>query len=413
MKLEIIDAHGPCSLTNQNQPTSKPSHAEIFRLDQSRAEHIQARIKFNNAKFELTARSGLPYTFNYIVPVGLGTPKKDLYLIFDTGSDLSWTQCQPCSLSCYNQTHPIFDPSASTSYSNFSCTKSEECYVGGTSLATCSSTHTCIYALTYSDGSLTAGFLGKEKLTLTPKEVLPDFLFGCGQLNSGSMGRTDGLLGLGRANSSIVSQTAEKYKKQFSYCLPSVPSSKGFLKFGKDCNNTGSEIKFTPLTFKPESPSFYFIDIISIAVGGYTLPIHYQTIFRKLSAGTIIDSGTIITRLPPIAYKALRDEFRKHMTKYDRAPEAEDDFLDTCYRIRKNKSITIPHVSFTFTNNVEVNLHAFGIMIVIDPSATCLAFAANEQPTDLAIFGNNQQKTLEVVYDVAGEKLGFRSGMCP
>ena len=61
---------------------------------------------------------------NYIVTVGLGTPKKDLSLIFDTGSDITWTQCQPCARSCYKQKEQIFDPSQSTSYTNISCSSS-------------------------------------------------------------------------------------------------------------------------------------------------------------------------------------------------------------------------------------------------------------------------------------------------
>lgn len=60
-------------------------------------------------------------TGNYIVTVGLGTPQKQLSLIFDTGSDITWTQCQPCARSCYKQKEQIFDPSQSTSYTNISC----------------------------------------------------------------------------------------------------------------------------------------------------------------------------------------------------------------------------------------------------------------------------------------------------
>jgi len=64
-------------------------------------------------------------TANYFVVVGLGTPKRNLSLAFDTGSDLTWTQCQPCVGSCYKQQDEIFDPSKSASYCNISCTSSD------------------------------------------------------------------------------------------------------------------------------------------------------------------------------------------------------------------------------------------------------------------------------------------------
>jgi hypothetical protein len=62
----------------------------------------------------------------YAVTVGLGTPKKDFSLLFDTGSDLTWTQCEPCSGGCFPQNDEKFDPTKSTSYKNLSCS-SEPC----------------------------------------------------------------------------------------------------------------------------------------------------------------------------------------------------------------------------------------------------------------------------------------------
>lgn len=77
----------------------------------------------SSSSASLPAKSGsLIGSGNYYVVLGLGTPKKDLSLIFDTGSDLTWTQCQPCARSCYKQIDEIFDPSKSTSYYNITCT---------------------------------------------------------------------------------------------------------------------------------------------------------------------------------------------------------------------------------------------------------------------------------------------------
>lgn len=111
------------------------------------------------------------------------------------------------------------------------------------------------------------------------------------------------------------------------------------------------------------------------------------------AAGGIIDSGTVITRLPQAAYAALRPAFREGMRKYPRAPS--NSVLDTCYDFRNYATIDVPAVSFFFNGGVEVSLDVTGTMYVIDASQVCLAFAGYEDETRLTIFGNVQQKTLE------------------
>ncbi|CAA0818400.1 Eukaryotic aspartyl protease family protein [Striga hermonthica] len=54
----------------------------------------------------------------------MGRPARDMYLIADTGSDVSWTQCRPC-IDCYNQSDPIYDPLASTTYKDLPCNSGE------------------------------------------------------------------------------------------------------------------------------------------------------------------------------------------------------------------------------------------------------------------------------------------------
>lgn len=127
VSLKVVHRHGPCSQLNQGKAGKAPSHTKILLQDESRVKSIHSKLSGTN-DVKLTDAATLPAhdgssigSGNYIVTVGLGTPKKDLSLIFDTGSDLTWTQCQPCARSCYKQKDPIFDPSQSTSYTNISC----------------------------------------------------------------------------------------------------------------------------------------------------------------------------------------------------------------------------------------------------------------------------------------------------
>ncbi|EAY72465.1 hypothetical protein OsI_00321 [Oryza sativa Indica Group] len=56
----------------------------------------------------------------YFSRVGVGSPARQLYMVLDTGSDVTWVQCQPCA-DCYQQSDPVFDPSLSTSYASVAC----------------------------------------------------------------------------------------------------------------------------------------------------------------------------------------------------------------------------------------------------------------------------------------------------
>ncbi|KAG4920794.1 hypothetical protein JHK84_049637 [Glycine max] len=418
--LEVVHKHGPCSQLNDHDGKAKSTtpHSDILNQDKERVKYINSRLSKNlgqDSSVEeldsatLPAKSGsLIGSGNYFVVVGLGTPKRDLSLIFDTGSDLTWTQCEPCARSCYKQQDVIFDPSKSTSYSNITCTSAlctQLSTATGNDPGCSASTKACIYGIQYGDSSFSVGYFSRERLTVTATDVVDNFLFGCGQNNQGLFGGSAGLIGLGRHPISFVQQTAAKYRKIFSYCLPSTSSSTGHLSFGPAA--TGRYLKYTPFSTISRGSSFYGLDITAIAVGGVKLPVSSSTFS---TGGAIIDSGTVITRLPPTAYAALRSAFRQGMSKYPSAGELS--ILDTCYDLSGYKVFSIPTIEFSFAGGVTVKLPPQGILFVASTKQVCLAFAANGDDSDVTIYGNVQQRTIEVVYDVGGGRIGFGAGGC-
>ncbi|KAL6868263.1 hypothetical protein ACP4OV_015108 [Aristida adscensionis] len=410
--LSVVHRHGPCSPPHsRGGGAPPPSHAEILRRGRRRVESIRHRIdaaaSAATGGVSLPARWGRPLgDNNYIITVGLGTPAREFSVELDTGSDLSWVQCTPCRR-CYKQRDPLFDPARSSTFSTVPCA-APACQ--GFSAHNCSSTGggKCGYMFPYADGSVAMGSLVCDTLTLSPSETLPGFVFGCGRADTGSFGETDGLFGLARDSVSLASQAAGRYGARFSYCLPSTPSAVGYLYLGAGAAPPANT-QFTAMVSRSDMgmPSLYYVNLVGLTVAGVELNIP-PAVFTR--AGTIIDSGTVVTFLPPHAYAALRSAFRRSMSRYKRAPALDN--LDTCYDFTGVARVKIPAVALVFADGATVSLDAGGVMYVSTVAQTCLAFAANDVETDVGVLGNTQQKTFTMVYDVGNQKIGFGANGC-
>ncbi|KAJ6914893.1 hypothetical protein NC651_017006 [Populus alba x Populus x berolinensis] len=164
--------------------------------------------------------------------------KESFTLEFDTGSGITWTQCQPCSGPAIRRRN--------------------KCSIQP------SQPRTIMFRVSQHHATCSLPVKGVALLKLDMP--LP----------------ISRLLGLSPSSESLPSQTAEKYQRQFSYCLPSSPSSTGYLNFGGKVSQTAG---FTPLS--PDFSFYYGIDIVGISVGGSQLPID-PSIFT--TSGAIIDS---------------------------------------------------------------------------------------------------------------------------
>ncbi|XP_030966618.1 aspartic proteinase CDR1-like isoform X2 [Quercus lobata] len=146
----------------------------------------------------------------YLMKYFVGTPPVPILGVADTGSDLIWLQCKPCT-ECYNQTAPFFDPEKSTTYRRISCTSSQ-CESLDYIDTSCSKDRTsCQYSANYGDKSFSKGDLAVDTLTLNSTSSrpvpLPKTVIGCGLNNSLTSGVTgSGIVGLGGGSKSLVSQ---------------------------------------------------------------------------------------------------------------------------------------------------------------------------------------------------------------
>lgn len=341
----------------------------------------------------------------YFSRVGIGSPARQLYMVLDTGSDVTWVQCQPCA-DCYQQSDPVFDPSLSASYAAVSC-DSQRCRDLDT--AACrNATGACLYEVAYGDGSYTVGDFATETLTLGDSTPVGNVAIGCGHDNEGLFVGAAGLLALGGGPLSFPSQISAS---TFSYCLVDRDSpAASTLQFGDGAAEAGTVT--APLVRSPRTSTFYYVALSGISVGGQPLAIPASAFAMDAtsgSGGVIVDSGTAVTRLQSAAYAALRDAFVQGAPSLPRTSGVS--LFDTCYDLSDRTSVEVPAVSLRFEGGGALRLPAKNYLIPVDGAGTyCLAFA----PTNAAvsIIGNVQQQGTRVSFDTARGAVGFTPNKC-
>ncbi|GAV62346.1 Asp domain-containing protein [Cephalotus follicularis] len=340
----------------------------------------------------------------YFVRIGVGSPPRSQYVVIDSGSDIIWVQCQPCNL-CYRQSDPVFDPANSASFTGVSCS-SEVC--DRLENAGCHGGR-CRYEVMYGDGSYTKGTLALETLSFGGT-MIRNVAIGCGHKNRGMFVGAAGLLGLGGGSMSFVGQLGAQIMGAFSYCLVSRgTSSSGSLDFGRGSLPVGAA--WVPLVRNPLAPSFYYIGLSGLGVGGIRLPIA-EDVFRLSDlgdGGVVLDTGTAVTRLPMVAYQVFRDDFVAQTANLPRATRVS--IFDTCYDLFGFVSVRVPTISFYFSGGLILTLPARNFLIPVNDVGTfCFAFAPSS--TALSIIGNIQQEGIQISLDGSNGFVGFGPNVC-
>ncbi|KMZ75628.1 Eukaryotic aspartyl protease family protein [Zostera marina] len=348
----------------------------------------------------------------YFSRVSIGQPPKPMYMVLDTGSDVTWVQCQPCT-DCYQQADPVFVPTSSTSFSTLSCDASQ---CASLDISACRNS-TCLYQVAYGDGSYTVGDFVTDTVTFGDSgNSVNSMAFGCGHNNQGLFVAAAGLLGLGGGPLSFPSQLSAT---DFSYCLVDRDSSStSTLEFGRNGDGFSSSASssggiIAPLLKNKKMATFYYVGVTGMSVGGTLLSIPPSSFAMDEAGngGIIIDSGTAVTRLKPDVYSVLRDAFKEGMTSLPSAGSVA--LFDTCYDLSSLKTIEVPTVAFNFPEGKVLKLPAKNYVIPVDSAGTfCFAFAPTSSSSGLSIIGNVQQQGTRVNFDIDNGHVGFAPNKC-
>ncbi|KAI9169933.1 hypothetical protein LWI28_019756 [Acer negundo] len=143
----------------------------------------------------------------------------------------------------------------------------------------------------------------------------------------------------------------------FSYCLVNLGSrSPGWLVFGHGLYGAfPMGAAWAPLLRNPRAPSYYYVGLSCLGVGGVHLPISEDNLRLTQSGdgGVIMNIGTAATRLPIVAYEALRDVFIAKTSSILRAPIVS--IFDTCYHL-DDDNVKFPRISFYFSGGPILTL---------------------------------------------------------
>ncbi|CAO2832403.1 unnamed protein product [Amaranthus hypochondriacus] len=257
----------------------------------------------------------------YYVPVLVGEPPRPFFLDPDTGSDLTWLQCDAPCVRCTRAPHPLYKPS-----NDLISARDPLCAAVQPEHYKCDSPDQCDYEVEYADGGSSLGVLVRDSMhfNLTNgHRQSPRVAIGCGydQIPGSSHHPLDGILGLGRGKASIVSQLSDQglTRNVIGHCLS--PRGGGYIFFGDEVYDA-SRMVWTNTT------------------QGYTK--HYSPGFAELFYGhrttgvenllVIFDSGSSYTYFASQAYHILVSLLMRDLRKTSLKDATDDETLPVCWK---------------------------------------------------------------------------------
>ncbi|KAI5666483.1 hypothetical protein M9H77_16336 [Catharanthus roseus] len=359
----------------------------------------------------------------YYTRVQLGSPPREFYVQIDTGSDVLWVSCNSCNgcptASGLKIQLEFFDPSSSSTADLISCSD-QRCALGvESSDSGCSNRNQCSYTFQYGDGSGTSGYyvsdlmhfdtiVGNSMTTNSSASVV----FGCSTSETGDLTKSDravdGIFGFGQQGLSVISQLASQgmAPKSFSHCLKGSNGGGGILVLGQIVE---PNVVYTPLV---PSQAHYNLNLESIAVNGQTLPIDPSVFSTSGNSGTIIDSGTTLAYLAEEAY----DPFVNAITQYVSQSVRTFTTRGTqCYLVTSSISEIFPPVSLNFAGGATMILNPQDYLLQqnsISGAAVWCIGIQKIQGQGLTILGDLVLKDKIIVYDLAGQQIGWANYDC-
>ncbi|KAK8587175.1 hypothetical protein V6N13_086179 [Hibiscus sabdariffa] len=363
---------------------------------------------------------GLYFTYMLV-----GNPRRPYFLDIDTGSDLTWIQCDaPCS-SCAKGANPLYKPTRT----NIVTPKDSMCMEvkKNQKPQNCETCQQCDYEIEYADHSSSLGVLARDKLHLVTANgsiTNLDVVFGCAYDQQGillnTLSKTDGILGLSRAKVSLPSQLASKgiINNVVGHCLATDVASGGYMFLGDDfVPNWG--MSWVPMLGSP-SIEFYHTQLVKINYGSSSLSLGGQD--RNIGR-VVFDSGSSYTYFTKQAYDELVSSLSE-VSDLGFVQDASDPTLPICWRapfpirsimdVKKFKTLTLQFGSKWWIISKKFHIPPEGYLIISNKGNVCMGIldGSNVHDGSTFILGDISLRGQLVVYDNEKQRIGWCASDC-
>ncbi|KAH6765499.1 Eukaryotic aspartyl protease family protein [Perilla frutescens var. hirtella] len=348
----------------------------------------------------------------YFVQVYVGYPPRPYFLDPDTGSDLTWLQCDAPCVRCTTGFHPLYRPS-----NDLVVCRDPLCASLHSSDYKCDNPEQCDYEVEYADGGSSLGVLVNDLFTLnltSGVRMSPRLTIGCGydQLSGASDHPLDGVFGLGRGKSSIVTQLHNQgiVKNIIGHC---ISGQGGFLFLGEDVYDS-SRITWTPMS--RDHTKHYAAGSAELRFGGKS------TGFKNLDV--IFDSGSSYTYFSSQIYHALLTLIHKELSGKSLKEATDDHTLPFCWKGKKPFKSTrdvrkyFKSLAFSFSSGwrskSQFEIPPEGYLIISSKGNACLGILNG---TDVGLdnvnmVGDISMQDKLLVYDNEKQSIGWAAANC-
>lgn len=362
----------------------------------------------------------------YYAQILVGNPPRPYHLDMDTGSDLTWIQCDaPCS-SCAKGANPLYKPTRGNIVhsKDLLCTEVQRNQKGGH----CETCQQCDYEIQYADSSSSLGVLAKDGLRLVMENgslTNVNVVFGCAYDQQGlllsTLAKTDGILGLSRAKVSLPSQLASKgiIKNVVGHCLTTKAGGGGYMFLGDDFVPHWG-MSWIPMLSSP-STNFYQSEIVRINYGSSALNLGA---WSSKARQVVFDSGSSYTYFNKRAYSELVTSLEE-ITTSGLVRDLSDPSLPICWKAETPlrsvaevkqffKTITLQFGSKWWIISTRLRIPPEGYLTISSKGNVCLGILDGSKVHDgsTTILGDISLRGHMVVYDNENQKIGWINSPC-
>ncbi|KAK9673193.1 hypothetical protein RND81_12G152200 [Saponaria officinalis] len=349
----------------------------------------------------------------YYVLMHIGEPPRPYFLDPDTGSDLTWLQCDAPCVHCTRAPHPLYKPSNDLIHS-----RDPLCAAVQPEYYKLESPEQCDYEVEYADGGSSLGVLLKDSVSFNLTDghrSSPRVAIGCGydQIPGPSHHPLDGVLGLGKGKISIVSQLSDQgvTRNVVGHCLSGQGG--GYMFFGDNIYDS-SRLDWTPMSrqhSKHYSPGF-----AELMYARKTTEV--ENLF------VVFDSGSSYTYFASQAYHALISLMTRDLYKTSLKDAIDDDTLPVCWKGKRPfKSVRdvrkyFKPLALSFEDGgrsaPQFDIPPENYLIISVKGSVCLGILNGTEVglQNYNIIGDISMQDKVVVYDNEKDRIGWAPAHC-